>query len=84
MLEGVLQNNKYLVGNHLTLADLACIATISSGLEIIPMCEMKYPKLTAWVKLISELPYYQETNQKGVDELVQLFKEILQKNKNNV
>lgn len=82
LLEDVFHNNKYLVGDHLTLADLACITTISSSLTIIPMCETKYPKLTAWVKLISELPYYKELNQKGADELNTLYSTVLEANRN--
>lgn len=82
LLESVFQNNKYLVGNSLTLADLACIATIASCVFFTPISGEKYPKLTAWVELMSELPYYQETNQKGADEFDRLLIDLLVKHKN--
>lgn len=65
----------------MTLADLACIASISSGLAFIPICGVKHPKLTKWVKMMSELPYYQEINQKGVDELNSLLFGFIETNK---
>lgn len=71
-----------LVGNNLTLADLACIASITSGLAFIPISKEKYPKLTAWTKLMEKLPYYQEINQKGVDELNTLLFGFIETNKN--
>lgn len=71
-----------MVGNSLTLADLACIATISSCVFFTPISAEKYPKFTAWVKLMSELPYYKETNQKGVDEFDKLLMDLIVKNKN--
>lgn len=46
-----------------------------------PISEEKYPKLTAWVKLMNELPYYKDTNQKGVDEFDELLIGLIAKNK---
>lgn len=82
LLEDIFQDNKYLVGNNLTLADLACIATIGSCVFFAAISVEKYPKLTAWMKLMSELPYYKETNQKGVDEFDKLLFDLLVKHKN--
>ncbi|KFB39337.1 glutathione s-transferase E4 [Anopheles sinensis] len=70
----------YIVGNSLTLADLSCIASISSIHAIFPIDQSKYPKLAAWVDRLSQLPYYKATNQEGAEELAQAYQTILAKN----
>lgn len=44
ILENFLQNHKYLCGDTLTIADLCCIATITSGNEVAPIDPLEYPK----------------------------------------
>uniref|UniRef100_T1GW09 Uncharacterized protein n=1 Tax=Megaselia scalaris TaxID=36166 RepID=T1GW09_MEGSC len=74
-LEKFLANSNYLVGNSLTVADLCCIATISS-LVFAPIDPSKYPKLTEWIKRMKVLPYY-ETNEKGASQLLAMIKPSL-------
>uniref|UniRef100_T1E824 glutathione transferase n=1 Tax=Anopheles aquasalis TaxID=42839 RepID=T1E824_ANOAQ len=71
----------FIVGNSLTLADLSCIASISSMHAIFPIDAGKYPQLAAWVERVSkQLPYYKSTNQDGAEELAQLYRTILADN----
>lgn len=77
LLEAVLKSSPYLVGDHLTLADLSCVATASSLCAILPAAEEKYPKLNAWIKRLAKLPYYAEINQKGVDILAKKYRETV-------
>lgn len=60
LLEAFLENGKYLCGNELTLADFACVATISSIDQFAPIDEIKHPKLTGWLNRMSEIPYYND------------------------
>lgn len=71
----------YIVGNKLTLADLSCIASISSIHAIFPIDAAKYPQLAAWVARLAKLPYYKATNQEGAEELAALYRAKLAENR---
>ncbi|XP_052894539.1 glutathione S-transferase 1-like [Anopheles moucheti] len=73
----------YIVGNRMTLADLSCIATISSMHAMYPIDGAKHPKLIAWVERLAKLPYYKVTNQEGAEELAQLYRAKLEENRAN-
>lgn len=81
ILEGYLKDQTYLCGNELTIADFCCVATITSVNDVAPIDEFKFPKVNAWLKKLAELPYYQEVNGEGADELKALFKSKLAENR---
>ncbi|XP_014102297.2 glutathione S-transferase 1 isoform X2 [Bactrocera oleae] len=81
IMEEMLKDHPYVCGEDLTIADLCCVATITSVDEVAPIDEFKFPKLLAWLKRLSELPNYQKINQDGADELKKIFKEILANNR---
>lgn len=58
LMEAFLENTPYLCGTELTIADLCCIASLTSVNEIAPIDAGKYPKLTDWCKRMQQLPYY--------------------------
>lgn len=69
LLEGFLANNKYLCGDKLTLADFSCAATVTSVDTIAIIDPKLYPNLTAWVKRMKELPYFDSINAAGASEI---------------
>lgn len=71
----------YIVGSHLTLADLSCAASIASMHAIFPIDAGKYPKLAGWIDRVAKLPYYKATNQDGAEELAQLYRAKLEENR---
>lgn len=80
MLEAFLESGDYLVGNSLTLADLACITNLSSMKEFVPIDNKKFTKLTAYVERIYQLPYFEEANQAGNDLYIGLIKKAMKDN----
>ncbi|KAI8038787.1 glutathione S-transferase 1 [Drosophila gunungcola] len=76
-LEHCLAGGDFLVGNHLTIADLSCIASVSTAEAFAPIEADQFPRLVEWVKRLQALPYYQKTNQEGLDMLVGLVKGLL-------
>jgi len=80
LLEGFLTNGDYLAGNALTIADLCAVATVSSVNETAKIDAAQYPRLTAWLKRLSKLPYYQKTNENGAAGVQKAFKESSAKN----
>lgn len=60
LLETFLKDDKYLVGNSLTVADLCCLVTVVSFELHFPIESEKYPKVHAWIERLKELPYVAE------------------------
>nr|XP_036226002.1 glutathione S-transferase 1 isoform X1 [Bactrocera oleae] len=80
-LEKCLTNAPYLCGEHLTIADLCAVASVSSAVLFAPIDEEKFPQLAAWLKRMSLLPYYKKSNQEGADLLGSFVKEQMVTNK---
>ncbi|XP_043643212.1 glutathione S-transferase 1 [Drosophila teissieri] len=76
-LEHCLAGGDYLVGDKLTIADLSCIASVSTAEAFAPIEAEQFPRLVEWVKRIQALPYYQKSNQEGLELLVGLVKGLL-------
>lgn len=76
-LEKFLETNDYITGNNVTVADICCIATVTS-LAFHELEASKYPKTTAWIKRIHQLPFY-APNEKGVAEGLDFIKGHLNK-----
>lgn len=74
LTESFLKNDPYMVGDRLTLADLACVTTITQmDMVIHPLDDNKYPKIRAWLnRLAAELPYLNELNTSILTELKML------------
>ncbi|KAH8400717.1 hypothetical protein KR009_000530 [Drosophila setifemur] len=64
-LETFLKDNDYVAGSQLTIADFSLISTISSLEAFVKVDPTKYTKVTAWIKRLEQLPYYEEANAKG-------------------
>lgn len=81
MLESVLQETPYLVGSNITLADLSCISSVSSMIDLYPIPTEKYPKLNAWIARVERLPYYEKVNKEAAIALQKAFKEQIERNR---
>uniref|UniRef100_A0A182PZ41 glutathione transferase n=1 Tax=Anopheles epiroticus TaxID=199890 RepID=A0A182PZ41_9DIPT len=78
-LEDSLQDD-FVAGSRLTIADLSCISTVASMVDFIPMEQLKFPRIHAWIGRMKQLPYYEEINGAGATELAQLIVDMLAKN----
>ncbi|XP_068892682.1 glutathione S-transferase 1-like isoform X2 [Tenebrio molitor] len=68
-LDTFLQSKNYLAGPSLTVADLCCVATVSTATIITPISTEKYPNLSTWYRTCKNLPFYEETNGAGLNKL---------------
>lgn len=66
-LNAFLENNDWLAGDEVTLADISMLSTMSTLDLIVPVEEEKYPKLFDWLKRGKQLPYFEESQSKGLD-----------------
>ncbi|CAD7083155.1 unnamed protein product [Hermetia illucens] len=69
-LDTFLTKSQYLSGPSMTIADLCCIATTSSAQGLVAVDSKKYPNLSAWMKRMESLPYYEEINGKHAKQLI--------------
>ncbi|KAH8407566.1 hypothetical protein KR222_007011, partial [Zaprionus bogoriensis] len=62
-VEAFLKDHDYVAGDQLTIADFSVISSISSVVAYVEIDPAKYPKLSAWVKRLEQLPYYSENSE---------------------
>ncbi|XP_065088555.1 glutathione S-transferase 1-like [Ochlerotatus camptorhynchus] len=84
LLEALLVD-RYLVGDHVTLADISCVTSFSF-LDVmleshIQADRSKYPKVYAWYERMKQIDGYEEINQKALDQLGDVIKTIYDGNK---
>lgn len=82
-MERFLENGKYLCGDQLSIADISCIATLSSMDSFLPIEEDKYPKLVKWVQTMKAFPFY-EVNRKGAEMCQELMWNKLKENQSKI
>nr|XP_042905060.1 glutathione S-transferase 1-like isoform X2 [Parasteatoda tepidariorum] len=76
-LEEFLSKTPYVAGDHLTVADLSILASLTFA-ELKDFSYAAYPKITAWLnKMKSEVPDFKEINEIPINE----FKEVLRSKK---
>lgn len=66
-LNAFLENNEWLAGDDVTLADISMLSTMSTVDIIIPVEEEKFPKLHDWLQRGKQLPYFEDSQSKGLD-----------------
>ncbi|CAG9854860.1 unnamed protein product [Phyllotreta striolata] len=78
VVEKFLEESPYVAGDSLSLADLSFVTSIITWhVTFAPVNAAKYPKITAWIKRMQKLPYYQEVNQKGLKDVEATIKSKL-------
>ncbi|CAK1594046.1 unnamed protein product [Parnassius mnemosyne] len=69
--------DKWLVGDEITLADICCVATISSLNELVPIDLNLYPNLSQWLERCEDEEFYKKGNQPGLQQFSALLKSKL-------
>ncbi|XP_077286502.1 glutathione S-transferase 1-like [Arctopsyche grandis] len=75
-LEKFLDGDHWIAGDMLTIADLCCVATVTSINEILPVNSERYPNVHEWMENCKKLPYYEE-NAKGVKMFGELIRGMI-------
>ncbi|KRT82966.1 Glutathione S-transferase, partial [Oryctes borbonicus] len=74
ILETLLETSSYVAGYELSIADFAIVATITSANVLVPVAENRFPHISKWIEKMKGLPYYEETNQAGLEKFATLMK----------
>ncbi|XP_055837787.1 glutathione S-transferase 1-like [Episyrphus balteatus] len=81
-LENYLTGNLYVCGKNLTIADLCCIASISTANDLAPIDKKTFPNLSAWIDRMSALRYYEKCNGEFAKQLKAFIDQKTEENKN--
>ncbi|XP_030382874.1 glutathione S-transferase 1-like [Scaptodrosophila lebanonensis] len=77
LTETFLADKPYIVGSTLTIADFCCAATVSSLPAVVDIDPQRYPKITAWLARLGQLPYFEEGNGVGVKKYITMMRNYL-------
>lgn len=79
-LEKFLEGEKWVAGDKMTIADFACVASVTSIVEL-KFDMSKYPNVNAWIsRCEKEIPEYSKLNDKGAKDLGEAIHSRLQPN----
>ncbi|XP_004537443.1 glutathione S-transferase 1 [Ceratitis capitata] len=81
VIEAFLIQNRYIAGEHLTIADLSFLSTVTVMDLVAPVNAENWPKLTDWLVKLKKLPYYEQANAKGLKEIEEALQTALEKYK---
>lgn len=85
ILRKYLASDRFLVGEHLTIADICVAGTVLPLGIYSPLQVDKHSEILAWLGRINQaVPFFGETHEKYLDELRQLIKNTLAKNKQKI
>jgi len=73
-VETFLKGKDYIAGDQLTIADFSLVSSVSSLVAFVDLDPIKYARVSAWVKRLEQLPYYEEANGKGARQLMAMIK----------
>jgi len=73
-VETFLKKKDYIAGDQLTIADFSLVSSVSSLVAFVDLDPIKYARVSAWVKRLEQLPYYEEANGKGARQLMAMIK----------
>lgn len=84
ILETFLEIDPFLVGTHLTIADICLGLTIPIIGTYTPVTAEKFPKILAWLERISQtIPFFDEMHAKYPQLYRKMLRDVIEKNKRN-
>lgn len=78
-LETYLEKTAFLAGDHVTLADISCVASVSSLDTLIPVPE-KFSKVHEWLGKLKSETWYQNANEPGLTQFAAFLKNAMENN----
>lgn len=81
LLNALFRENDYLVGDTVTVGDLACITTVTQLEVVVDIDDVQYPNIRPWLKRMEELPNFYDINIDSVDAFREFLHEFLEGNK---
>lgn len=80
IMERFLEHGPFLCGDHLSIADISCIATLSSMDSFLTIEKAKYPKLTKWIHSMKSFSFY-ELNKRAAEDVQEMMRNKMKENR---
>lgn len=78
LLENFLQTGNYVAGGEtVSVADFFTFGTYCALFQMIPVQMDKYPRITAWMNRMTELPVYEKYHKPKFDKFIELYKSMV-------
>lgn len=82
-IEKYLERSPFLAADHITLADISAVSTISTINIMVPLDVNKFPKIAEWWENIKAKEWYQKANVPGLTQFEAIFKTVVGQNAKN-
>nr|WAS27869.1 glutathione S-transferase [Mythimna separata] len=76
-VEEFLSRTTYLAADHITIADVAALSSMTSLEALLPIDAKKFPKTTAWLTNLKKTSFSKNQNESGATALGELIKKYL-------
>lgn len=83
IMERFLGKGPFLCGDHLNIADISCIVTLSSMDSFLTIEKSQYPKLVKWISTMKSFSFY-DLNRKGAEDVQQLMRNQIKENSEKI
>lgn len=80
--ENLLQAD-YVAGDHLTIADLSCVSSVTTLHLMLKPTRDQFPKTFAWIDRVAKQPYYEEVMGRGLKAAGELMQMLATRNSAN-
>lgn len=80
IMERFLESGPFLCGDHLSIADISCITTLSSMDTFVPVEKSQHPKLFKWTSTMKSFSFY-DLNRKGAEDVQEMLRNKMKENK---
>lgn len=77
--EKYLERSAFIAADHITIADVSCLASLSSLDSLVPIGE-EFPKLREWLGKLQNQEWYQRANAPGLTQFADLVKHAMARN----
>lgn len=82
ILEAFLATDPFLVGSHLTIADVSVAITVPFLGNYVPITADKFPKIVQWMNRVSQtIPFFDDMNAKYTEQYRNLIHDTIERNK---
>lgn len=82
MMEKFLSQTNFIAGDKVSIADISCVATISTLINFVQISPSEHPNLHKWFKTMEPFDFYKMENKSGSDWFSSMIKEKIESVKN--
>lgn len=75
MMEKFLEETKFIAGDNVTIADISCVATVSTLVNFVGITHLEFPNLHKWFESMKNFEFYKNENEIGAEWFSSMIEE---------